>query len=91
MEKYDVVAVEIETSTVLWVEGPQDADNAEAVIKMAIMRQGVEDRFFSAAQVGQYKKGDTFSGGVSLPVKEEGRIIVRGGMAFPNGPRGLQR
>ena len=85
---YDVVAVELETSKVLWMMGPNDADNAEAVHNMAIMRQGVEDRFFGYAQPGQYKKGDDWEGGVQLSGQDP-EYVHSGGMVFPRGKRGL--
>ena len=65
--QFGVAAVTIEDSKVLWVSEPHDAENAEAVKRMAIMRQGVEDRFFATCQVGQYKAGDKWEGGVMLP------------------------
>jgi hypothetical protein len=88
--QFDVAAVSIETSTVLWVSGPHNAENADAVTKMAIMRQGVEDRFFSPCQHGQYKAGEKWTGGVPLPVLEEDPDYIHaGGMYFPRGKRGL--
>lgn len=56
----DVVAVS-DDNKVLWVDGPYDEPNAEAVINMAIMRQGVEDRFFAARPHGQHKTGDNYT------------------------------
>lgn len=69
--RFDVVAISIEGGNVIWADGPHDAANAEAVHNMAIARQGVEDRFFAYSQVGQYKAGDKWSGGVPLPVVDE--------------------
>jgi hypothetical protein len=91
---FDVVAVTIKDSKILWVMGPRDAANAEAIHNMAIMRQGVEDRFFAYAQPKQYVAGDKWEGGVELPAPEEsddGRLVKRGDMWYPNGPRGLER
>jgi len=88
--KFDVAAIEMKTSTILWVDGPHDAENADAVIKMAVMRQGVEDRFFGACQHGQYKKGEKWTGGVILPkIDEDPDYIHVGGMRYPRGKRGL--
>lgn len=58
-ELVDVVAVSHD-SEVLWVYGPKDEANAEAAINMAIMRQGLEDRFFTTAPTGKFKAGDKF-------------------------------
>jgi hypothetical protein len=86
--QFDVAAIEIANSNVLWVSGPHDAENAQAVINMAIMRQGVEDRFFSPCQHEQYKAGDKWTGGVPLP-ELDNEYVHSGGMAFPRGKRGL--
>jgi len=64
--KYDVAAITIKSSEVIWVDGPYDAENADAVIKMAVMRQGVEDRFFAACKPKQYEAGDKWIGGVQI-------------------------
>ena len=55
---FDVVAVSTDDNRVLWVDGPKTEPNANAIITMAIMRQGVEDRFFTAANPGKYRVGD---------------------------------
>lgn len=88
---FDVAAISIKESTVIWVDGPKTARNAEAVIRMAIMRQGVEDRFFAACQPGQYKDGDKWEGGVDIPSADvpEGYSVTDGGMMYPLGKRGL--
>jgi hypothetical protein len=59
---YDVVAVSIDDSTILWVYEKKTLPNAEAVVAMAIMRQGVEDRFFSPVPHGTYQQGDKYHG-----------------------------
>lgn len=86
--QFDVAAVEISTGAVIWVDGPFDAENADAVIRMAIIRQGVEDRFFSTCQHDQYKQGDKWEGGLPLPELDK-EYIHAGGMMFPRGKRGL--
>ncbi len=60
---YDVVAVSTENNKVLWVDGPKTLPNAEAVVRMAIMRQGLSDRFFAEAPAGKFKQGDKYSNG----------------------------
>jgi hypothetical protein len=59
---YDVVAVSLHNSSVLWVVGQKSAANAEAIIAMAVMRQGVEDRFFVMTVPGQYRVVDRYKG-----------------------------
>ena len=88
IQRFDVAAVEINTGNILWVDGPYSAENAAAVIEMAICRQGVEDRFFVPCQPGQYKKGDKWEGGVSLPEQDPDYIHIDG-MVYPRGKRGL--
>lgn len=59
--KVDVVAVEIETSKILWIKPNKTEANAEAIIYMAVMRQGVEDRYFTTAPAGRFKVGEKFT------------------------------
>lgn len=59
---YDVVAISLNDSSILWVDEKKTLPNAEAVVAMAVMRQGVSDRFFKPVPHGQYKKGDKFEG-----------------------------
>lgn len=90
--QFGVAAIAIKTGEVIWINGPYDADNAEAVIRMAIARQGVEDRFFSACHPDQYKPGDKWEGGSILPSPEtssDGSLVRHGNTWYPNGPRGL--
>lgn len=87
--KFDVVAVGIANpALILWVMGSYDPENAEAVHNMAIVRQGVEDRFFAYTQPGQYKAGDKWEGGVELPELDPD-YVRSGGMMFPRGKIGL--
>lgn len=57
---YDVIAVSLSDRSILWVDERKTLPNAEAIIAMAVMRQGVEDRFFTKAAHGQYKQGERY-------------------------------
>lgn len=60
-ELFDVVCWEFSNGhsvSAKWITPGKNADDAEAIIKMAVMRQGVEDRFFAAEPAGMYKVGD---------------------------------
>ncbi len=59
---YDVVAVNIDHSTVRLLGTNKTKENAEAVVKMAIMRRGVETEFYSEVPSGTYKEGDVWRG-----------------------------
>lgn len=59
---YDVVAVSLDTNEILWVDKKKTLPNAEAVVAMAVMRQGVEDRFFAPVLHGRYTEGDQWKG-----------------------------
>lgn len=59
---YDVIAVSIRDSSILWVDRGKTLPNAEAIEMMAVMRQGVEDRFFTHVPTGTYKQGDQYHG-----------------------------
>lgn len=87
---FDVCA--IRDGVVIWASGPYDAENAEAVERMAIMRQGCEDQFFATCAPSQYKEGDKWEGGVPLPRKDvnpDARIHKIGNTYYPIGKRGL--
>lgn len=56
----DVVAVEMKSMRVLWVYQTDD-NNAESVINTAIMRQGVEDRYFVRCAPGRWRADDIYS------------------------------
>lgn len=60
--KYDVVAVNLETNDVRLMAEGKTYDNAEAVVKMAVMRRGVDEEFFAEVPAGKYKTGDKWSG-----------------------------
>jgi hypothetical protein len=59
---YDVVCVSTETFKVLWVDPNHKLHEAEAIERMAIARQGVEDRFFNSLPHGEYEVGDEYKG-----------------------------
>jgi hypothetical protein len=56
----DVVAVNLTTHKVRLMAKRLGAADAEAVIKMAVMRRGMEEEFFVDAPAGQYADGDMF-------------------------------
>lgn len=59
---FDVVAVNIESSRVrLMAEGKTKA-NADAIIKMACYRRGVETEFYAAVPAGSHKEGNCYRG-----------------------------
>ncbi len=57
---YDVVAVSLGDNSILWVDEKKSLPNAEATEALAVMRQGVEDRFFTHVPHGTYKQGDKY-------------------------------
>ena len=58
--KFDVVAVDLKTHAVRLMANDITESNAQAVIKMAVIRRGVENEFFVEAPVGKYKDGDAW-------------------------------
>lgn len=57
---YDAIAVNIETSEVrLFGEG-KTKDNAEAISKMAVLRRGCDEEFYTEVPTGTYKEGDLY-------------------------------
>ena len=60
---FDVVAVTIKTRKVRLLAENKTERNAEAVVKMAVMRRGVEEEFYTEVPAGKYKDGDTYHSG----------------------------
>jgi len=58
----DVVAVNLKTSKVRVLSRDMGEADAEAYVKMAVMRRGVDEEFFSAATAGMYAEGDEWIG-----------------------------
>lgn len=58
---YDVIAVNINTNKVRVIASDKTAKNAEAIIKMAVMRRGVDEEFFVEVPHGAYKDTDLYS------------------------------
>lgn len=59
---YDVVAVDLGTNRVRLIANSKRFSDAEAIVKMAVMRRGVEQEFFSEVPAGLYKEEDLWFG-----------------------------
>ena len=57
---YDVVAVNVDTNKVRLMAQNKTLPNAEAIVKMAIMRRGVDEEFYAEVPSGKYKGGDLY-------------------------------
>lgn len=57
---FDVVAVNIETGIVRMMAEGKTQPNAEAVVKMAIMRRGLDEEFYAEVPAGSHKEGDNY-------------------------------
>ncbi|MGA8615153.1 MAG: hypothetical protein WB760_26430 [Xanthobacteraceae bacterium] len=56
---FDVIAVQIKAPhTVRIMDRNMTSENAEAYIKMAVIRRGVDDEFFKAVPAAKYRDGD---------------------------------
>jgi hypothetical protein len=59
---FEVVEVDIDTKAVtMMTDRPKDEKNAEAVMKMAIMRRSSDFNFFAVVPAGKYQDGDVYS------------------------------
>lgn len=58
--KFDVVGVNLSTNKVHMVKADLSAEDAEAVIKVAVMRRGVNMEFFTGVPAGEFKEGDSY-------------------------------
>lgn len=55
---YDVWAVNIESGKMRIMAANKDARNADAIVKMAVMRRGVDEEIFVESEAGKFKEGD---------------------------------
>ncbi len=63
MSRFDVVGVSVITGRVVRViEKDQSKEDAEAVVKMAVIRRGVEDSIFVEVAHGSYSSDDRWKG-----------------------------
>lgn len=88
---YDVVTVNLSDHRVTVWYRDKDYDNANAIIKIAIARRGVDKQIYAMTKPGLYNDGDTYSGGGldEAPNPEDPDYIISGGMMYPRGERGL--
>ena len=59
---YDVVGVNLKTKLVRFMAQGEDETNAEAVVKIAVIRRGVEEEFFVEVPEGSYEEGEKWEG-----------------------------
>lgn len=58
---FDVVAVGIDSNVVRLLDTGKTKENAEAIVKLAVMRRGVNEEFFAEVPAGKYRDGDQWS------------------------------
>lgn len=57
-ERFDVVAVNLQTKRVRILATDKDERNADAIIDMAVFRRGVETEFYRGVPAGSHKDGE---------------------------------
>lgn len=62
VKKFDVVAVDLNTNKVRVIDESGTEDDARAVVKMAVMRRGVDREFFATTAAGSYSENDDWEG-----------------------------
>ena len=55
---FDVWAVNIESGVMRLMAASKDGANAAAIVKMAVMRRGVDEEIFVEAPAGEFSEGD---------------------------------
>lgn len=60
--RYDVVGVTIIGGTVRIMDRDKTERTADAVMRMAVYRRGVEEEFFAVVPAGAYTDGDVWQG-----------------------------
>lgn len=61
-QRFDVVAVSIETNQVRILAEDKDKPNADSIMEYAVIRRGTQEEFFSVVPAGTYKGGDDWKG-----------------------------
>lgn len=57
---WDVVAVDLKTYRVRVLKSGLTKENAEAAVKLAVMRLRVDNEFFCDVETGKYRDGDNY-------------------------------
>lgn len=60
---FDAIAVGhngAKTNKVRVLDVKKTSQNAEAIVKMAVIRTGCDEEFFTTVPTGKYKEGDAF-------------------------------
>jgi len=60
--RFDVVAVNLFTNKVSFFGERKDYQNAEAIVKIAVMRRGLDEEFYAITPAGMYQEGETYRG-----------------------------
>lgn len=61
-QRYDLVAVSLQTQLVRVLDTNLSAASAEGKMMFAVARRGVEEEFFATCPAGAYKDGDQWRG-----------------------------
>ena len=59
---FDVVAIRFDNLKVRLLAEGKTLENAEAVVKFAVIRRGMETEFYSEVPAGLYRDGDDWRG-----------------------------
>lgn len=87
---FDTVAINRKTNKVRIFERGKEYGNAEAIMKMAIMRRGLDEELYAVTTPGLYEEGDKWHGDGGARDPEAGsEHITVGGISYPRGARGL--
>lgn len=60
---FDVLAINIKTGIIRLLDRGKTYPNAEAIVKMAIMRRGVDEEFYTEVRADVYAEGEKWDGG----------------------------
>ncbi len=57
---FDVIQVQFESKEIRLMGENESKDEAGAILRMAVMRRGVDGQFFKVVPTGIFKDGDTY-------------------------------
>ena len=57
---FDVVAISLQTNVVRLVAEKKSKEDADALVSMAVMQNGVDNEFFASVSAGAFRSGDQY-------------------------------
>jgi hypothetical protein len=60
-DRWDVIAVNLATHKIRILDHDKDFENADAIVRMAVLRRGTQEEIFKLVRSGAYAEGDSIA------------------------------